>query len=112
MTEHRNQFRIAVDGRALLKQDGNTILCHISALTEQGLQIRSDFPAATGDTIQLECQLEAHTIIHCALLVTHVSPPHVGGRITEISPEHHQQLMRFLQQLIAQNLEGMQREMS
>jgi PilZ domain-containing protein len=108
MTEHRNQFRIAVDGRALLKQDGNTILCHISALTEQGLQIQSDFPAATGDTIQLE----AHTIIHCALLVTHVSPPHVGGRITEISPEHHQQLMRFLQQLIAQNLEGMQREMS
>jgi PilZ domain-containing protein len=107
MTEHRSQFRIAVDRRALLKQDGNTILCHILDLTEQGLQIRTDFPLAVGDTIQLECQLETHTIIHCALLITHVLTPHVGGRITEISPEQQQQLIRFLQQLIAADLGGM-----
>jgi prephenate dehydrogenase len=31
----------------------------------------------------------------------------VGGRITEISAEHHEQLMRYVQQLIAQNLGGM-----
>jgi hypothetical protein len=107
MTEHRSQFRIAVNRRALLNRDGNTILCHILDLTEQGLQIRTDFPVAVGHTIQLECQLEARTIIHCALLVTHVSPPHVDGRITEISLEHHQQLLRFLQELIAQDLGGM-----
>ena len=107
MTEHRSQFRIAVERRALLKHEGNTILCDILDLTEQGLQIRTDLPIAVGATIQLECQLESHTIIHCALLVTHVSPPHVGGRIAEISPEHHQQLIRFLQQLIAANLGSM-----
>lgn len=107
MTDHRRQFRFAVDRRALLKHEGNTILCHILDLTEQGLQIRTDFPVAVGDTIQLECQLETHTIIHCALLVTHVSTPHVGGWITEISPEQRQQLIRFLQQLIATNLGGM-----
>jgi PilZ domain-containing protein len=107
MTEHRSRFRIAVNRRALLKRDGNTILYHILDLTEQGLQIRTDFPVTVGHTIQLECQLEAHTIIHYAPLVTDVSPPHAGGRIAEISPEHHQQLMRFLQELIAQNLGGM-----
>jgi hypothetical protein len=76
-------------------------------LTEQGLQLRTEFPIAVGDTIHLECQLEAHTIIQCALLVTHVKSPYVGGRITEITVEHQEQLMRYVQQLIAQNLGGM-----
>jgi hypothetical protein len=107
MTEQRSQFRFPVERRALLKHNGNTILCDILDLTEQGLQIRTEFPIAVGDTIHLECQLEAHTIIQCALLVTHVKSPYVGGRITEISVEHHEQLMRYVQQLIAQNLGGM-----
>jgi len=106
MTEHRSQFRFPVERRALLKHDGNTILCDVLDLTEQGLQLRTEFPIAVGDTIQLECQLDTHTIIHCALLVTHAAPPHVGGRITDISTEHHQQLMRYIQQLSAQNLGG------
>jgi hypothetical protein len=106
MIEQHGQFRFSVIRRALLKHAGNTILCHILDLTEQGLQIRTDFPVAVGDTIELECQLEAHTIIHCALLVTHVSTPHVSGRITEISSEQQQQLIRFLQQLIAANMGG------
>jgi hypothetical protein len=75
-------------------------------LTEQGLQLRTGSPIAIGHTIHLECQLEAHIIIHCALLVTHAAPPHFGGRIIEISAEHHEQLIRYIQQLIGQNLGG------
>lgn len=107
MTEQRSQFRFPVERRAFLKHDGKTILCDVLDLTERGLRLRTEFPIAVGETIQLECQLEAHTIVHCALLVTHAAPPHVGGRITEISAEHHQLLMRHVQQLSSQNLKGM-----
>jgi hypothetical protein len=105
--EHRSQFRLPVERLALLKHDVNTILCEALNLTDQGLQLRTEFPIAVGDTIQLECQQEAHNIIHCALVVTHATPPHVGGRITDISAEHRLQLIRHIQELIAQNLGGM-----
>ena len=106
MTEHRSEFRLPVERRAFLKRDGKTILCDVLDLTEHGLRLRTEFPVVVGDTLHLECQLEAHTIIHCALVVTHVKAPYVGGRIADISTEHHKQLMRHIQQLITQNLGG------
>lgn len=38
MIENRNQFRFPVRYLALLKHDGNIILCDVLDLTEQGLQ--------------------------------------------------------------------------
>ena len=104
---NRSHFRFAVERRAALKYQGSTTACDLHNLTEDGLQLSTEIPIPVGATIQLECRLEAHTIIDCAVLITHATHPYIGGRITEISPEHRRQLIHFIQQLIETNLGGM-----
>jgi hypothetical protein len=101
MTEQRSQFRFPIERRAFLKYDGNTYLCDLLDLTDLGLKLRTEILIPVGATIQLECQLEAHAIIHCAVLITHSSHPYIGGQITEILLEHKRQLTQFMQKLIA-----------
>ena len=96
MSDPRLHFRIPVNRRGLLHRNGSTSLCTLVDLTAQGLQISADLPLLAGDRVEIECQLETDSVIHCALTLTHAAGGHAGGRLADISPEHHRRLMDFL----------------
>lgn len=107
MRNQRGQFRIAVERQGMVTLGAKTAPCHVRNLTEAGFLIETDLQVAAGDTILIECQLDEHSHIHCALLVASAVPPLFGGRITQISPEHQQQLTNFMNRLITANLVGL-----
>lgn len=96
MSDPRLHFRVPVNRRGFLRRNGSTSLCTLVDLTAQGLQICADFPLLVGDRVEIECQLEAESMIHCALTLTHAAGGQAGGRLAHISPQHHRQLMDFL----------------
>ena len=106
MSDPRHHDRISVNRRGFLRRNGATSLCTLVDLTTQGLQISADLPLLVGDRVEIECQLEAQSQIHCALTLTHASGRHAGGRLVDITPEHHRRLMDFLdrQSLTAHNM--------
>lgn len=107
MRNQRGQFRIALERQGVVTLGTKIAPCHVRNFTEKGLLIESDLQIAAGDTIQIECPLDEHSSIHCTLLVVSATPPLFGGPITQISPEHQQQLTNFLNRLIAANLVGL-----
>lgn len=96
MSDPRHHFRIPVNRQGFMHRNGATSLCTLVDLTTQGLQISADLPLLVGDRVEIECQLESESKIHCALKLTHAAGKHAGGRLVYISPEHHRQLMDFL----------------
>jgi PilZ domain len=96
MSDPRHHFRIPVNRRGFMHRNGATSQCTLVDLTTQGLQISADLPLLVGDRVEIECQLEAGSRIHCALKLTHAAGGHAGGRLVDISPEHHRRLMAFL----------------
>lgn len=79
-----------------MHRNGSTSLCTLVDLTTEGLQISADLPLLVGDRIEIECQLEGENRIHCALTLTHAAGRQGGGRVVDITPEHHRRLMDFL----------------
>lgn len=96
MSDPRQHFRIPVNRRGLMHRNGATSLCTLVDLTAQGLQISADLPLLAGDRIEIECQLETESRIHCAIKLTHAAGRHAGGRLVDIKPDHHRRLMDFL----------------
>lgn len=96
MSDPRQHVRILVNRRGLMHRNGATSLCTLVDLTAQGLQISTDLPLLAGDRVEIECQLEAESRIHCALKLTHAAGRDAGGRLIDITQEHHRRLMDFL----------------
>lgn len=107
MKNQREQFRVAVERHGMVTLGTKAAPCHVRNLTENGLLIETDLQIAAGDTVRIDCQLDTYSSIHCALLVASAAPPLFGGPITQISPEHQQQLTNFMNRLIAANLAGL-----
>jgi hypothetical protein len=107
MKNQRHQFRIPVARRGLVTREKTTALCEVMDITEEGLHFSADLPLAPNETVRIECQLEVDCIIHCELLITHAQPPHFGGRITHLLPDHQQQLAFFIQRLIIASMAGL-----
>lgn len=107
MNDQRELFRISVHRKGFLRRNGNTSVCEIYDLTERGLQIVTETPLVVGETVALEFQLIDRTIVHCALLVTHAQDLRAGGRIIQISTEHREALIQFIEQMITGSLVGM-----
>jgi len=103
----RGQFRIAVEREGVVTLGDKTAPCHVRNLTEAGFLIETDLPIVSRDTIRIECQLDEHSHVQCVLLVASAVPPLFGGPITQISPEHQQQLTNFMNRLITVNLVGL-----
>lgn len=96
MSDPRHHFRIPVNRRGLMHRNGATSLCTLVDLTAQGLQISAEPSLLVGDRIEIECQLEAESRIHCTLMLTHAAGRQGGGRVVDITPQHHRRLMEFL----------------
>lgn len=107
MRNQRGQFRIAVERKGVVTLGTKTAPCNVRNLTEEGLLIETDLQIAEGDRIQIECQLDEQSSIHCVLLVASATPPLFGGPIAQISPEFQQQLKNFMNRLITANQVGL-----
>ncbi|HEX6949612.1 MAG TPA: PilZ domain-containing protein [Nitrospira sp.] len=107
MTTQRRQFRMPVSRCGLVTKDHITMLCEVVDITEDGLHFSTDLLLSTSETVRIECQLDPDCIIHCELLITHAQAPRFGGRITQLLPEHKQQLASFIQRLIVSNIAGL-----
>jgi hypothetical protein len=106
MAENRQLYRVQIRRVGTLRQDSDVALCDLLELTEKGVLLHSDLPVAVGQTVELDFQLTPACPIHCTILVTHAAPPHVGGLIAAISPEHQRHISQFIEQLIEINLTG------
>lgn len=98
MSDPRQHFRIPVNRRGFMHRNGATSLCTLVDLTAEGLQISTDLPLLVGDRVEIDCELEAASRIHCALKLTHAAGRQGGGRLVDITPQHHPRLMDFLDQ--------------
>lgn len=96
MSDPRSQLRIPINRRGLMRRNGATSLCTLVDITTHGLQICAELPLLAGDRVEIECRLESDNMIRCTLALTHAAGGQAGGRLVHISPEHHRQLMMFL----------------
>ena len=96
MSDPRQHFRIPVNCRGFMHRNGATSLCTLVDLTAQGLQISAELPLLVGDRVEIECDLDPANRIHCALKLTHAAGRQAGGRLIDITQEHHRRLMAFL----------------
>lgn len=106
MQQKRELFRIALERSGEIHQGAIVARCEVLDLTEKGVQLKTDLSVTVGEALQLEFNLTKSCAIHCSLLVTRVSPPHVGACITDIFPEDQKHLSSFVEQLITLNLGG------
>jgi hypothetical protein len=107
MNQHRQQYRIPIERTGRLTRQAEVSECHVSDLTEQGFQLRTDLPLAPGEVVGLTCALDGNADIACTVAVTHARPPLFGSRIVDISPDYRQRLSQFIQRLITMNMMGM-----
>ncbi len=107
MMAHRRQFRMPVSRYGLVTKGHTTGVCEILDITDQGLHFSTELALSKDDTVRVECQLDANCIIQCELVITHAKAPHFGGRMTQLLPEHQQQLASFIQGLIVSSMAGL-----
>jgi len=107
MKQDRGLFRLSIQRAGRLIRGDQSVPCDVLDLTEKGMLIQAAVsPAVTGDQLKLEFELTPALTIHCTIVVTHAAPPHLGARITDISPEDQIHLSRFIDQLLALNMTG------
>ena len=107
MKQNRGLFRLSIQRAGRLIRGDQSVPCEVLDLTEKGMLIQAaDSRAITGDQLNLEFELTPTLTIHCTIVVTHAAPPHLGARITDISPEDQIHLSRFIDQLLALNMTG------
>ena len=107
MTQQRRQYRIPIERTGRLTCDGTVSECHVSDLTEQGFQLRTELSLVEGKVLGLTCALDVNSEIACTVMVTHARSPFFGSRIVDMSPDHRQRLSRFIQRLITVNMMGL-----
>jgi hypothetical protein len=104
MGHQRQLFRIALERSGEIRRGQMSAVCEVIDLTEQGIQLKTLLPVEIGDTLQVSFDLTPHRTIHCTVLVTRVSPPSIGARISDISPDDQKHLSHFIEELIGLNL--------
>ncbi|MFM8552592.1 MAG: PilZ domain-containing protein [Nitrospiraceae bacterium] len=97
MGKQRELFRVSIVRKGTIRKGSASAPCAVTELTSAGIGLTTDVPTASGDRIELAFDLTDRHRISCALLVTHAAMPRVGGCIAEISDEHRQQLMRYIE---------------
>lgn len=107
MKQKRDLFRVNIHRPGRLRRGTETVACEITELTPYGVGLKTDLPMARGETVELEFELAKRCPICCLLVMTHITPPNVGGRITAISLEHQKHITRFIEQQAAVNLTAM-----
>lgn len=106
MKQKRELFRVALDREGELRRGDEIASCRVVDVTEKGVRLTTDLQTAKGDTLELSFRLADSVTIHCHIEATFATPPHVGGRISAISPDHQMALVRFLDQINALNVTG------
>ncbi|GKS57145.1 hypothetical protein YTPLAS18_06720 [Nitrospira sp.] len=106
MKEQVQQFRIGIERPGRLHHGLEVVDCEVLDLTEKGLQLRTHAAVRVGEMVQLDVMLDSCQSARCALVVTYLRAPYVGGRIVSMSPEHKARLVSFLERSIIDHVVG------
>lgn len=106
MKQKRELFRFAIQRPGHVRRGAEAASCEVLDLTEKGVHVCTGLAVNAGEELQLDFTLTETCPIHCTVLVTHVTPPHFGARITAIAPDHAKSLSAFIEQLAELNLQG------
>ena len=106
MKNQRALFRLALSRQGELRRGQEVLACELLNLTEQGVQLKTDASLKVGEEVRLQLNLTDQWPLHCTILVSNVSPPYVGARISVIAPSDQVLLSRLLEQLQALTLTG------
>ncbi len=104
MKQKRELFRVNIHRIGQLRRGMEAASCEITELTPSGIGLCSDLVIARGQLVDLEFQLTKQCPIRCTILITHATPPSMGGRITTISLEDQKRITRFIEQHTVVNL--------
>lgn len=107
MKQKRDLFRVNIHRVGRLRRGTETVACEITELTPYGVGLKTNLPMVRGETVELEFELAKRCSTCCLLMMTHVTPPTMGGRITAISFEHQKHITRFIEHHAAVNLTAM-----
>lgn len=102
----RQLYRIGVARPGIVRRGEEISSCEVCDLTEKGVQLKTGLPVGVGDRLQLDCSLTEAVEISCAVRVTRTCGPSVGACIVEITAADQERLSRFIEDVIALNLEG------
>lgn len=107
MKSLRHESRIAIERTGWLTHHGQTGACRVSDITEHGVKFHTDVLAPmVGEVVDLRCAIDAHEHVECRLAVTYAYGSTFGARIMEMSQDHEERLSRFLEDIIAVNING------
>jgi hypothetical protein len=106
MARRRKLFRIGIHRKGELRRGSEVASCEVIEFTEEGFGLKTDLQLAEGEQVELRFDLTNKSPIHCTIEARHLAP-HLGGRITAISPEHQKSLAQFIDQHTTINLPGL-----
>ena len=103
MSYKRQTARLVIERQGELRGRGKTVPCTVVDLSEAGVRVRAGSSFSVGEELHLTCRLAKNRLLECTVQVTHATSLHFGAQITNISPEHLDQLKQFIDDMIAMN---------
>ena len=102
--ERRKAQRLALSRRAQLISDAGIRQCLLQDISSGGFLILTNERYASGEVLELACELYPQEMINCKIQVRHVDDTCIGTLIVDISPQAASLLGRFLQENESQKL--------
>ncbi|MGZ5120601.1 MAG: PilZ domain-containing protein [Burkholderiales bacterium] len=102
--ERRKEQRLALSRRAQLISDAGIRQCLLQDISSGGFLILTNERYASGEVLELACELYPEQIISCKIQVRHVDDTCIGTLIVDISPQAASLLSRFLAEHNSQKL--------
>ncbi|MGZ4853282.1 MAG: PilZ domain-containing protein [Halobacteriota archaeon] len=102
--ERRKEQRLALSRRAQLISDAGIRQCLLQDISSGGFLILTNERYASGEVLELACELYPQQVISCKIQVRHVDDTCIGTLIVDISPQAASLLGRFLEEHNSQKL--------
>jgi hypothetical protein len=107
MKQHRALYRLTIDRTGELAREEEKAPCRVVDLTSEGVRLETALSVQPGDRLALSFALTPGKQLHCGIHVVAVTPPYLGARLTELSPDDHRLLNEFIEQFLDLNFMGL-----
>jgi hypothetical protein len=97
-TEQRSEPRVPVNYTGVLTLNGVSTPCVVQNMCSRGFLIRNSSELPVGQSLHLRCDLYPARSVECTVQVRHVNREVLGARVTQMSEEHRQVCLRFLEE--------------
>ena len=92
----RKISRVEISRSGRLQRGSLSATCKVLDVSESGMRIESRMFVKTGDTLQLDIELDQGLTLSCTIQAIYVHSPRFGARIISISPENQDRIAHIL----------------